>query len=147
MGKKVSYLIFNSITQKSIFFLSETFISSNDVFDPTIRGFDFEPKSRSNGNVDRGVGAHMKNGIPYTRRVDLETDDLEIIWLEINFKNCKSFVVGVLYTAPRIVQNIQTKILLHHWVMFWTNFRTEIKKQFSWVILTVITWKTIIIEK
>ena len=147
MGEKVSYLIFNSITQKSIFFLSETFISSNDVFDPTIRGFDFEPKSRSNGNVDRGVGAHMKNGIPYTRRVDLETDDLEIIWLEINFKNCKSFVVGVLYTAPRIVQNIQTKILLQHWVMFWTNFRTEIKKQFSWVILTVITWKTIIIEK
>ena len=96
MGEKVSYLIFNSITQKSIFFLSETFISSNDVFDPTIRGFDFEPKSRSNGNVDRGVGAHMKNGIPYTRRVDLETDDLEITWLEVNFKNCKSFVVGVL---------------------------------------------------
>ena len=66
------------------------------MFDATIRGFDFEPKSRSNGDASGGVGAYIKNGIPYTKGVDLERDDLEIIWLEINFKNCKSFVVGVL---------------------------------------------------
>ena len=67
------------------------------MFDPTIRGFDFEPKSQSIGDASGGgVGVYIKNGIPYTRRVDLETDDLEITWLEVNFKNCKSFVVGVL---------------------------------------------------
>ena len=101
-GKKViiSDILFNN-TKIDIFFLSETFISPDDVFDPAIRGFDFESKSRSNGDASGGgVGAYIKNGIPYTRRVDLETDDLEIIWLEINFKNCKLFVVGVLYRPP-----------------------------------------------
>ena len=101
MGKKVSHLIFYSTTQKLIsFFLSETFISSDYVFDSTIRGFDFEPKSQSNGDVGGGVGAYIKNGVQYTRRVDLEPDDLEITWLEINFKNCKSFVIGVLCRPP-----------------------------------------------
>ena len=76
-------------------------IFSDDVFDPTIRGFDFESKSRSNGDASgAGVGAYIKNGIPYTRRVDLETDDLEIIWFGTNSKNCKSFVVGVLCRPP-----------------------------------------------
>ena len=74
----ISDFVFNN-TKIDIFFLSETFLFSDDVFDPTIRGFDFEPKSRSNGNVDRGVDSYIKNGIPYTRRVDLERDDLEII--------------------------------------------------------------------
>ena len=61
MGKKVSHLIFYSTTQKSLsFFLSETFISSNDVFDPTIRGFDFEPKSQSIGDASDGVGVYIK---------------------------------------------------------------------------------------
>ena len=34
------------------------------------------------------------------RKVDLERDDLQLIWLEISFKNCKSFLVGVLYRLP-----------------------------------------------
>ena len=99
-GKKgiISDILFNN-TKIDIFFLSETFISS-DVPDPKIRGVWFEPKSRSNGDAGGGAGAYIKNGIPYTKRVDLETDDLEIIWLEINFKNCKSFIVGVLYRPP-----------------------------------------------
>ena len=80
-GKKViiSDILLNN-TKAEIFFLSETFISPDDVFDPTIRGFDFESKSRSNRDASGGgVGAYIKNGIPYTRRVDLETDDLEIV--------------------------------------------------------------------
>ena len=80
-GKKViiSDILLNN-TKAEIFFLSETFISPDDVFDPTIRGFDFESKSRSKRDASGGgVGAYIKNGIPYTRRVDLETDDLEIV--------------------------------------------------------------------
>ena len=110
MGKKVSYLIFYSTTQKSIsFFLSETFISSDYVFDSTIRGFDFEPKSQSNGDAGGGVGAYIKNGVQYTRRVDLEPDDLQITWLEIVNRLLLEY-----YAAPRIAQNIQTKIFLNH---------------------------------
>ena len=80
-GKKViiSDILLNN-TKAEIFFLSETFISPDDVFNPTIRGFDFESKSRSNRDASGGgVGTYIKNGIPYTRRVDLETDDLEIV--------------------------------------------------------------------
>ena len=51
----ISDILFNN-TKINIFFLSEPFISSDDVSDPTIRGFDFEPKSRSNGDADGGVG-------------------------------------------------------------------------------------------
>ena len=57
-GKKgiISDILFNN-TKIDIVSLSETFISSGDVFDPTVRGFDFEPKSRSNGDASGGVGA------------------------------------------------------------------------------------------
>ena len=60
-GKKViiSDILFNN-TKIDIFFLSETFISPDDAFDATIRGFDFEPKRRSNGDASgAGVGAYI----------------------------------------------------------------------------------------
>ena len=140
-GKKgvISDILFNN-TKIDIFFLSETFISPDDVFDPAIRGFDFESKSRSNGDASGGgVGAYIKNGIPYTRRVDLETDDLEIIWLEINFKNCKSFVVGVLYRPP-----VSSKYSNKNFLKTLSDVLNKLlyedkKKQFSLVILTVIS--------
>ena len=99
----ISDILFTN-TKIDIFFLSEIFISSDGVFDPTIRGFDFEPKRSSNGDAGGGVGAYIKNGIPYTRRVDIETDDLEIIRLEPPPSP----------PSPEIVSNIQTKTFLNH---------------------------------
>jgi len=46
------------------------------------------------------VGVYIKHGVPYTRRLDLERDDLEIIWFEIKFKNAKKFILGFLYRPP-----------------------------------------------
>ena len=57
MGKKVICDISFTNTKIDIFFLSETFISSDGVFDPTIRRFDFEPKRSSKGDAGGGVGA------------------------------------------------------------------------------------------
>ena len=99
-GKKdiISDILYNN-SKIDIFSLSETFISLTDLFDAEIRGYHFESKPRQNG-TGGGVGAYVKDGIPYTRRMDLERDDLELIWMEISFRNSKSFLVGVLYRPP-----------------------------------------------
>ena len=110
------------------------------MFDPTIRGFDFESKSRSNGDASGGgVGAYIKNGIPYTRRVDLETHDLEIVWLETNSKNCKSFVIRVLCRPPYSSKYSNKNFLKTLSDVLNKLSYEDKKKPFSWVILTVIT--------
>ena len=82
-----------------IFSLSETFLRNNVIFDTEIRGYDFEYKCRSEGKGG-GVGAYIKHGVPYKRRNDLEVDKVEIMWLEISFKNTKPFLIGILYRPP-----------------------------------------------
>ena len=72
------------------------FITHTDLFNAENRGYAFESKTRQSG-TGGGVSAYIKDGVPCIRRVDLERDDVELIWLEITFKNCKSFLVGVLY--------------------------------------------------
>ena len=62
------------------------------MFNAEIRGYAFESKTRQNG-TGGGVGAYIKDGVPYIRKVDLEK-------VEISFENCKSFLVGVLYQPP-----------------------------------------------
>ena len=100
-GKKeiISDILYNN-SKIDIFSLSETFITHTDFFNAEIRGYAFESKARQNG-TGGGVCAYIKDGVPYTRRVDLERGDLELVWLEISFTNCKSFfLVGVLYRPP-----------------------------------------------
>ena len=82
-----------------IFSLSETFLRNNVIFDTEIRGYDFEYKCRSE-RKGGGVGAYIKHGVPYKRRNDLEVDKVEIMWLEISFKNTKPFLIGILYRPP-----------------------------------------------
>ena len=42
----------------------------------------------------------MKDGIPFIRSTDLETNELECIWLEINFSITKSLLISVWYRPP-----------------------------------------------
>ena len=44
-----------------------------------------------------GVTIYTKDGIPFIRRTDLEVNELECIWLEINFPNTKGFLISVWY--------------------------------------------------
>ena len=82
----------------NILSLSETFLSTHHN-DCEIGGYIFEQKNRKNAKGG-GVAAYIKNGVPYTRRDDLENEDLEILWLEIQIKDTKSFLLAVTYRPP-----------------------------------------------
>ena len=79
----------------NIFSLSETFLSHIYFTDVEIGGYSFEYKNRK--QIDGGVGAYIREGIPYKRRKDLECDNQEMMWLKISFKNAKKFFIAVLY--------------------------------------------------
>ena len=48
-----------------------------------------------------GLLIYVKDEIKCVRRKDLETDEVECLFLEISPKNCKSFLVGKLYRNPK----------------------------------------------
>ena len=47
---------------------------------------------------------YVRNGISFKGRNDLESDSIEIIWLELQFSN-KSIVLGLLYRPPNADSN------------------------------------------
>ena len=97
-GKKdlVADFLFNN--KVNIFSLSETFLSHKNFTDVEIGGCSFEYKNCK--QIDGGVGAYIREGILYTRRKDLECDNLEMMWLEISFKNANQFLIAALYRPP-----------------------------------------------
>lgn len=69
-----------------------------------ISGYTFERRDRvSQGG---GVGAYISNSLNYVRRLDLETYDIECIWLEIFSDYTKSFIVGILYRPPNTSKHL-----------------------------------------
>ena len=65
-------------------------------------GYSFACKNcRKSGE---GIGAYVKDVISYTRREDLECEDLKMLWLKISFKITKSFLISIIY-HPLILQN------------------------------------------
>lgn len=47
-----------------------------------------------------GIVVYVKNGVKAIRRCDLESNEIECVWLEIFPNKTKSFLVGVLYRHP-----------------------------------------------
>ena len=74
----------HTLKNKHIFFLSETYIDNST---PTqlfeIPGYTFINKNRDLGSHG-GAAIYIKDGIPFIRRTDLEVNELDCIWLEIN---------------------------------------------------------------
>ena len=89
-------MLFNN--KINILSLSEKFLSNDVHTSIGIGGYSFEYKNRR--KPGGGIGAYVKDGIPYIRREDLECEDLEMMWLEISFKNTKSFLISVIYRPP-----------------------------------------------
>ena len=64
-------------------------------------------------NKKRDVSTHggthyIKDGITFIRRTDLEINELECIWLEINFPNTKSFPNNAWYRLPSTSEFLPT---------------------------------------
>ena len=89
---------FLSSNKVNIFSLSETFLSYENFTDVDIGGYSSKYKNRK--QISGIIGGYIREGIPYTRRKDLECDNLEMMWLEISFKNYKKFLIAVLYRPP-----------------------------------------------
>ena len=49
-----------------------------------------------------GVMVYISNCIQYKRRLDLEKDNLEIIWLETVYKCTRNVIVAMLYRPPNV---------------------------------------------
>ena len=64
-----------------------------------IDGYSFVSKPRINGKGG-GIACYINENINWTRRHDLESNDLECIWIEIFPVKAKSLLVAVIYKPP-----------------------------------------------
>ena len=113
-GMKISHVNIRSLKNKiidvqqflmenpyDIFSLSETWLKEDSNMNEidSIPEYQFEGKPRKT-KIGGGVGCYINNKVKYIRRNDLETDNLEIMWLEIIRNNSSSYFVGTLYRKP-----------------------------------------------
>ena len=101
-GKNDSVADFLFNNKVNIFSHSETFLSHENLTDVETGGYSFEYKNHK--QIGGGIGAYVREGILYTKRKDLECDNLEMMWLKISFKNAKNFLIAVLYRPPRFIK-------------------------------------------
>jgi hypothetical protein len=93
-------LLLNQENSVNILGLCETFLMSSISNDNlNINGFVFERRDRcikSGG----GILVYLSTDIPFIRRTDLEANDIETIWLQICYSNCKPFLICFIYRPP-----------------------------------------------
>ena len=83
-----------------VFGLTEIFVNKilpDSMF--SIPGYTFIRIDRNSGSGG-GVGVYIRNGIDYTRRIGLENDSYESIWIEIKPKKSKPIILGIIYRPP-----------------------------------------------
>ena len=61
-----------------------------------IDGYSFISKPRKSAKGG-GVGAYISSSVPYHRRLNLELDDIECLWIEVLFPKSKGFLIGFIY--------------------------------------------------
>ena len=101
-------LLLNSSSNLDILGLCETFLDEKtDDNILQIEGFNFERKDRATLRQDAlntkrggGVVVYIADHIKYKRQNDLESSEIESIWLEINLKNTKPFLISSVYRPP-----------------------------------------------
>ena len=65
----------------------------------SIPGYSFVNKPRKSGKGG-GVAAYISDKLTYNRRLDLENDELECIWLEMKPIKSSSYLIGIIYRPP-----------------------------------------------
>jgi len=80
--------------------LSETHLYNDEPQDlVSISGYELITRNRTSGKGG-GVCIYIKEGIIWERREDLESKNIENIWVEIFFKNSHSFLICCIYRPP-----------------------------------------------
>ena len=93
--------------------LSETHLSTDDEPQAQIDGYSFISKPRKSAKGG-GVGAYISSSVTYHRRLDLQLDDIECLWIEVLFPKSKGFLMD-LFIVLQIHRNIFPKILIANW--------------------------------
>ncbi|MCU7800562.1 MAG: reverse transcriptase family protein [gamma proteobacterium symbiont of Lucinoma myriamae] len=98
-------LLLNKSNNLDIFGVCETFLN-NTVADDilTVNGYHFERKDRTSANLHAekggGILIYIGDHLKYIRRHDLESPDIESVWIEVKIQNSKSFLICSLYRPP-----------------------------------------------
>ena len=84
-----------------IFGISETNLKSHKLSSCfNVDGFQERFRKDNDSNGGGGIIVYVRNGINAKRRLDLETNNIECIWLEITVGKSKPFLVGNMYRTP-----------------------------------------------
>ena len=99
-------LILNSKNNVDVFGICETFLNQT-VEDKilNIDGYQFERKDRENCTTSNktqrgGIIIYIAEQINYIRRYELESADIESVWLEVCVPNGKAFLFCSVYRPP-----------------------------------------------
>ena len=79
--------------------LNETFCDSS-ISDSEINLPDYSIVRRNRNRHGGGVAMYIRNSLTFIRRNDLETDDIECIWIEIKCKQKQPVHICSLYRPP-----------------------------------------------
>ena len=101
--------ILDSHQGMGIISLSETHTNEGNEKRFAIQGYDYFVRSRVNGDSG-GVAFYIKQRLKWTRRYDLEFENIECAWVKIFVEKSQSFL-NVYFIAHRITQNILQKVL------------------------------------
>ena len=91
--------------------LVETFLNgdlSSSEFN--IDDFNLERKDRLQRSGG-GIVSYIRSNLSYTRRNDLECDNLEIMWLEIKPFKCRCFLLASVYRPPDTTHTVDLAII------------------------------------
>lgn len=117
LATKYSHIEFILKNYKDIhmFTLSETHLHKENIqLLPSIPGYSLVYRNRTNGNFG-GVAAFIADRVQWLRRHDLESPNLECLWIEVLLQNTKSFLIGLsigLQMAQSFYQKTSLPILM-----------------------------------
>ena len=89
--------------------LSETHINDEHPTCFDIPGYTFVYKNLSTG-AGGGVAAYISTNIKWVRRNDIESDNAEVLWIEILPFKAKSFLIGTMYRPPDTSKYLPKKL-------------------------------------
>ncbi|XP_015747956.1 PREDICTED: uncharacterized protein LOC107327726 [Acropora digitifera] len=123
--------------QLDILFLSETFLKASDPDTLySVTGFNTLRRDRmTNGG---GILALVNNELEFKRRMDLEQQGIESIWLEVSpYKSNRSLIIGCVYQPPNqkkqldidIEEHIERIHLLNKETIFLTDINIDYKNR------------------
>ena len=85
--------------------LCETFLTENACDNILhIPGYTFERRDRKSNRKGGGLIVFISNQITYTRRLDIESNEIESIWIQVNIQGSKPFLLNFVYRPPDVHQ-------------------------------------------